>query len=161
QILNMQPSAPAPAKTNPMPVTITMNPPAAVPAPLPVKAPVPAPALPAPAPAPVVTPVSKTEAAPVRRQGTPSPEAQQAIAVLSGNTTSQERQQAADGLKRADMYNAPELVRHLITTAQSEKEDADTRVACIRALVRNQVHSPAVMAALEGMSHDEAAPVRV
>jgi hypothetical protein len=110
------------------------------------------------APQQPVVPVTKTEAAPVR---TPTPAAQHALAAMTGTATAQERQQAADKVMRADLVTAPELVKHLMAAAQSDKEEPETRVACIRTLVRCQVRTPAVMTWLDGLSNDEVGPVRV
>jgi hypothetical protein len=162
-------SAPAPAASGPQvlvlpppalpagPKTVTMPAPIQTPAPsmLTLKAPEPTPMV---VPQQPVVPARQTEAAPVR---TPTPEARQALVALTGGATAQERQQAAGKVMRADLVSAPELVRHLMTAAQSDNEEPDTRVACIRALVRCQVRTPAMMAWLDGLSNDEVGPVRV
>jgi hypothetical protein len=184
------PSAPAPAKlqvATPAPVTINIPQPAPKPVSVAAKAPdVPAApklvapstpttaapatkvdvAMTAPTPAPVALPVAPPKqtvvvSAPARAEMMPTPEAMQAIGVLAGNSTSQQRRQAAEGVMRTDLFSAPDLSKHLVVVAKSAKETSETRVACIRALVRGHANTPEVLKALEGLSDDEVPAVRV
>jgi hypothetical protein len=150
-------------------VTVAVKTPDVPAAPKPVPPPAPTPVAPAkkqdvamtaPTLAPVAPP-KQTVAAPGRTEMMPTPEAVQAIGVLVGNSTSQQRRQVADGVMRTDMFSAPDLSKHLMVVAQSAKETADTRVACIRALVRGHANTPDVLKALEGLSDDEVPAVRV
>jgi hypothetical protein len=108
----------------------------------------------APVPAPAVTPAAASEPAAA------TPAAEQALNVFSGVSTPVERWKAADGLTWADMRSAPELVKHLLAAAQVRGDSTEVRVACIRALVRCQVRTPLVFAALEGLSEDPVPAVR-
>jgi hypothetical protein len=87
-------------------------------------------------------------------------EARQAIQVLSGATTPQERRQTVDGLMPTDLRTGPELVKLLLSVARSEGEATDVRVACIRTLARCRMGTPEVLATLRGLKDDEVPSIR-
>jgi hypothetical protein len=71
-----------------------------------------------------------------------------------------ERGQSPDRLQPEDLQAAPGLVDDLIRGAASGASPSERR-ACIRALLRCRVKTPAALAALEGLQNDQTPQVRV
>jgi hypothetical protein len=176
------PVAPAPAATNQVPAAGTGAAPtqAAGPALPPViiqtalatppKAPPAAAPLAAAAQQPVTTsngPRADNSTVTARSQTSPTdkPSAGGSTATASASTSSTpaksaQRGQSPDRLQPADLQAAPELVDDLIRGATGGANLAERR-ACIRALVRCRIKTPAAMKALEDLQHDLTPQVRV
>ncbi len=99
------------------------------------------------------------EAAPVQTVST-LPPMPSGVSVWAPTATAEERRRMADGLRPEDLRADPRLVPHLLETAKNADEGADVRVACIRALMRCRVCSPAVFATLDGLQDDQTPAVR-
>ncbi|MFL5329239.1 MAG: hypothetical protein ACJ8C4_10020 [Gemmataceae bacterium] len=91
---------------------------------------------------------------------TPTPVAKRALQVFGDATPASVREETAAGLTAADMASCPDLATALVAVASGSDQES-TRKAAIKALVRTDCATPEVMQALEKLTDDPSAGIRV
>jgi len=99
-------------------------------------------------------------AAPEPAKPTPTAVARKVLQVLTEPTTSVQREQAADSLTSMDVASCPGLPTALIKVATGSDADS-ARKSAIKALVRTECTTPDVIQALERLTEDTSASIRV
>jgi HEAT repeats len=105
-------------------------------------------------------PVVTKPAEPVAPTPTPTPLAQRVLTVMTEPNPAAVREQLAASLTKADFDSCPDITPVMVELARGTSPDS-TRRAAIQTLVRNQVNSSAVIAALEKLADDAPPTVRV
>jgi hypothetical protein len=104
-------------------------------------------------------PVANTKpAAPTEK--VPTPVAKRALQVFGDATPASVREETAAGLTAMDMASCPDLATALVAVAGGSDQES-TRKAAIKALVRTECATPEVMTALEKLTDDPSAGIRV